>query len=49
MSGGRLTSGAVRVDLTAVKVGGKTQPQFAKSLGTARYPEATVTLTRRAP
>jgi polyisoprenoid-binding protein YceI len=46
MSGGRLTSAAVRVDLTAVKVGGKTQPQFAKSLGTARYPEATFTLTR---
>jgi hypothetical protein len=31
---------------TAVKVGGKTQPQFAKSLGAARYPEATFTLTR---
>jgi len=46
MSGGRLTSAAVRVDLTAVKVGGKTQPQFAKSLGTARYPAATFTLTR---
>jgi polyisoprenoid-binding protein YceI len=44
MSGGRLTSAAVRVDLTAVKVGGKTQPQFAKSLGTARYPMATFTL-----
>jgi polyisoprenoid-binding protein YceI len=46
ISGGRLTSAAVRVDLTAVKVGGKTQPQFAKSLGTARYPDATFTLTR---
>jgi polyisoprenoid-binding protein YceI len=45
MSGGRLASAAIRVDLTAVKVGGKTQPQFAKSLGTARYPEATFTLT----
>jgi polyisoprenoid-binding protein YceI len=46
MSGAQLTSAAVRVDLTAVKVGGKTQPQFAKSLGTARYPAATFTLTR---
>jgi len=46
LSGGRLTSAAVRVDLTAVKVGGKRQPQFAKSLDTARYPEATFTLTR---
>jgi polyisoprenoid-binding protein YceI len=44
MSGGQLTSAAVRVDLTAVKVGGKTQPQFAKSLGTQRYPVATFTL-----
>ena len=44
--GGRLTSAAIRADLTAVKVGGKTQPQFAKSLGAARYPEATFTLTR---
>ena len=46
VSGGQLTSAGVRVDLTAVKVGGKTQPAFAKSLGTARYPEATFTLTR---
>ena len=46
VSGSRLTSAAVRVDLAAVKVGGKIQPQFAKSLGTARYPEATFTLTR---
>jgi len=45
VSDDRLTSAAVRVDLTGVKVGGKTQPQFAKSLGTARYPEATFTLT----
>jgi polyisoprenoid-binding protein YceI len=46
VSGGRLTSAAIRVDLTAVKIGGKTQPQLAKSLGTARNPEATFTLTR---
>jgi polyisoprenoid-binding protein YceI len=41
---GRLTSASIRVDLTAVKVGGKAQPQFAKSLGTQRYPEAAFTL-----
>jgi polyisoprenoid-binding protein YceI len=46
VSGSRLTSAAIHVDLTAVKVGGKTQPQFATSLGTARFPEATFTLTR---
>ena len=46
VSAGRLTSAAVRVDLTAVKVGGKPQPQFAKSLGTQRYPVATFTLDR---
>ena len=44
VSGGRLISAAVRVDLTAVKVNGKPQPQFAQSLGTQRYPEATFTL-----
>ena len=46
VSGGRLTSAAVRVDLSVVQVGGKTPPQFAQSLGTAQYPEATFTLTR---
>jgi polyisoprenoid-binding protein YceI len=44
VSGGRLTSAAIRVDLTAVKVGGKAQPQFAQSLGTQRYPVATFIL-----
>jgi polyisoprenoid-binding protein YceI len=44
VSGGRLVSAAVRVDLTAIKVNGKPQPQFAQSLGTKRYPEATFTL-----
>jgi polyisoprenoid-binding protein YceI len=41
---GLVTSGAFKIDLTAVKAGGKTQPQFAQSLGTRRYPTATVTL-----
>jgi polyisoprenoid-binding protein YceI len=44
VSGGRLTSAAVRVDLTAVMVNGKPQPQFATSLDTRRYPEATFIL-----
>ena len=44
VSVGRLTSAAVRVDLTAVTVNGKPQPQFAKSLDTRRYPEATFVL-----
>jgi YceI-like domain len=44
VSGGRLTSAAVRVDLTAVAVNGKPQPQFARSLDTRRYPEATFIL-----
>jgi polyisoprenoid-binding protein YceI len=47
VSGGQLTSAAVRVDLAAVKVNGKPQPQFAKSLGTQRYPDATFTLDHR--
>src|SRR3984957_7389835 len=46
VSGGRLTSAAIRVDLTAGKVGGKTQPQFAKSLGSGRYPDAIFILYR---
>jgi polyisoprenoid-binding protein YceI len=44
VSGDRLTSAAVRVNLTAVTVNGKPQPQFAKSLDTGRYPEATFIL-----
>jgi polyisoprenoid-binding protein YceI len=44
VSGGRLTSAAVRVDLTAVRFNGKPQPQFATSLDTRRYPEATFIL-----
>jgi polyisoprenoid-binding protein YceI len=44
ISGARVTSAAFRIDLTAVKINGKTQPQFVTSLHTARFPVATVTL-----
>jgi polyisoprenoid-binding protein YceI len=47
ISGDRVTSGAFRIGLTSMKVGGKAQPQFAESLGTSKDPVATVTLTRR--
>lgn len=46
VSGDRVTGARFRIDLAAVKVGGKTQPQFARSLDTAADPDATFTLTR---
>jgi polyisoprenoid-binding protein YceI len=46
ISGDRITSGAFRIGLTSIKVGGKAQPQFAESLGTGKNPAAAVTLTR---
>lgn len=46
VSGGRVTSATFRVDLTAIKVNGKTQPQVARSLATRRFPTATFTLAR---
>ena len=46
ISGDQVTGGAFRIGLTSMKVGGKTQPQFAKSLDTSRDPVAMVTLTR---
>jgi hypothetical protein len=46
ISGDRVTSGAFRIGLTSMKVGGKAQPQFSESLGTSTDPVATVTLTR---
>lgn len=49
ISGGRVTRAALRVDLRTVKVGGKTQAQFARSLGTADHPVAVVTLDRPVP
>lgn len=46
VSGDRVTAATFRIDLTTMKVGGKVQAQFAKSLGTKDYPSATFTLTR---
>jgi polyisoprenoid-binding protein YceI len=45
ISGGRVTSAAFRVDLAAITVNGKAQPQVGRSLETGRYPDATFTLT----
>jgi polyisoprenoid-binding protein YceI len=45
-SGTRVTAAAFRIDLVTIKVGGKTQPQFAKSLGTQDHPSAAFTLTQ---
>src|ERR1017187_7487458 len=41
-----VTSASFRVDLAAVTVNGKAQPQLAKILDTARFPDATFTLTK---
>jgi polyisoprenoid-binding protein YceI len=49
VSAGQVTSARLRVDLTAIRVNGKVQPQFAASLGVRRYPAATFTLTRPVP
>lgn len=49
VSAGQVTSARLRVDLTAIRVNGKVQPQFADSLGVRRYPVATFTLTRPVP
>ncbi len=46
ISGDRVTSATFRIDLAAVKVNGKPQPQFAKSLDTQSFPEATFTLAK---
>jgi polyisoprenoid-binding protein YceI len=46
ISGGRVTQATFRVDLTQIKVNGKTQPQFEKILGTQADPIATVTLSQ---
>ena len=46
ISGDQVTGGAFRIGLTSMKVGGRAQPQFAKSLDTSRDPVATVTLTK---
>jgi polyisoprenoid-binding protein YceI len=49
ISGGQVTRAALRIDLRNVKVGGKAQAQFARSLGTAGHPIAVVTLARPVP
>jgi polyisoprenoid-binding protein YceI len=46
IAGDRVASAMFRVDLTAITVGGKAQPQFAQSLGTRDHPAATFTLAR---
>ncbi len=46
ISGGRVIAAAFRVGLAGMKVGGKTQPQFARSLGTSGHPAATFALAR---
>jgi len=46
ISGDRVTSATFRIDLAAVKVNGKPQPQFAKSLDTQSFPDATFTLAK---
>jgi polyisoprenoid-binding protein YceI len=43
---GKVTAAMFRIDLTAIKVNGKAQPQFATSLDTRDHPGATFTLTR---
>jgi polyisoprenoid-binding protein YceI len=45
VSNGRVITATFRVDLAAIKVNGKAQPQFARSLGTHDDPGATFTLS----
>lgn len=42
----QVTKATFRVDLTTIKVGGKSQPQFATSLDTQNHPNATFTLSQ---
>lgn len=46
ISGDQVTGATLRICLAAIKVGGKTEPQLAKSLRTRQFPSATFTLTR---
>jgi polyisoprenoid-binding protein YceI len=46
ISGDTVTKATFRIGLTTIKIGGKTQPQIAKSLGTQDHPTATLTLTQ---
>ncbi len=45
LSGDKVISATLRVQLRAIKVSGKTQPQLTASLGTGRHPVATFTLS----
>jgi hypothetical protein len=45
VSDGRIIQARIRVGLTTMKFNGKTQPQFANSLGTKVHPIATITLS----
>jgi polyisoprenoid-binding protein YceI len=49
VSGGRVTAATFRINLAAVTVNGKAQPQFTRSLDTAGHPVATFTLARPVP
>lgn len=49
IAGDRVTSAVFRIRLTAIRVGGKPSPQFAASMDTAAYPDATITLTGPVP
>jgi len=44
IAGNRVISATFHVSLTSIEVGGKTQPQFARSLGTRDHPTAIFTL-----
>jgi polyisoprenoid-binding protein YceI len=46
ISGERVTRASFRIDLTTINENGKSQPQFATSLGTGTHPVATAILTR---
>ena len=46
ISGQQVTGASFRVDLTAINVNGKAQPQVARSLDTQLYPVATITLVK---
>ena len=46
VSGGWVSSATFRIDLRSVEVGGKVQVEFARSLATDEYPDASFRLTR---
>jgi polyisoprenoid-binding protein YceI len=49
IAGDSMTSATVRVNLTEIRVGGKTSSQFASSLDTSSHPVAVITLTHAVP